>query len=93
MNQMSPNTRWSGPPINKVPLSADKRESVWSVAIANGAPELWVAGSGSEIAGRVAFGPSRDIDAGRCAGEPMASGKRVFGSARIPVRHLVGAKG
>jgi ribosomal protein S18 acetylase RimI-like enzyme len=32
-------------------LSLEKRESTWRVAIANGAPELWVADSGSEITG------------------------------------------
>jgi ribosomal protein S18 acetylase RimI-like enzyme len=50
-------------------LSLDKRESIWRVAIADGTPELWVVDSGSEITGWAAFGPSRDIDAARSAGE------------------------
>ncbi|MEX2506747.1 MAG: GNAT family N-acetyltransferase [Pseudohongiellaceae bacterium] len=50
-------------------LSIDKRELAWGKSIRAGIPELWVAEIQSEVAGWVAFGPSRDSDASASVGE------------------------
>lgn len=44
-------------------LSIDKRETLLRESIGRGLPEMWVADSGSEITGWIAFGASRDTDA------------------------------
>ena len=45
-------------------LSVDERTKVWRAALARGEPEdVWVATVGAEVAGWIAFGPSRDADA------------------------------
>lgn len=41
-------------------LSVDKREAMWRVALAKGMPQLLVARVEAEVAGFIAFGPSRD---------------------------------
>lgn len=49
-------------------LSVDQREARWRNSLQQGLPQLLVARSESGIAGFVAFGPSRDQDAGpQCA--------------------------
>ncbi len=45
-------------------LSIDRHEAMWSENIAEGTPELLVADEGDSILGWVAFGDSRDEDAG-----------------------------
>ena len=53
-------------------LSIDRREVAWKESITRGTPEIWVAESGAEIVGWVAFGSSRDDDASPITGEEEA---------------------
>ena len=45
-------------------LSIDRHEAMWSQSIAEGRPELLVAHEGDSILGWIAFGETRDNDAG-----------------------------
>jgi hypothetical protein len=69
-------------------LSVDTRELVFRESIARGSPELWVAEADSDIIGWVAFGASRDKDAGPSTGEACSS--RQTGSAQVFDRHFLG---
>ncbi|ROR97902.1 L-amino acid N-acyltransferase YncA [Sinobacterium caligoides] len=53
-------------------LSVENREGLWRQAIESGYPELWVMEVESNIIGWVAFGSSRDSDAGPEIGEVLA---------------------
>jgi ribosomal protein S18 acetylase RimI-like enzyme len=50
-------------------LSVEAREAAFRSALTRGTPEMWVAQSESAITGWIAFGASRDADAGVATGE------------------------
>jgi ribosomal protein S18 acetylase RimI-like enzyme len=53
-------------------LSVQRRQEQWREALVNGSTEVWVAESGLDVIGWIAFGAARDADAASGTGELQA---------------------